>query len=1023
MACWTFTDYRDALLSTGIFGGSNANERQAYIANLVKDTYLLSSPTYSFITNNGTSDIDLTRKLPIVLGENASSYTPLIFLCQSATSGKTWIGFKRQEDVDNFKSLFTAGFKYIEIISDASNCKCQVLDSFINQFSDTANKGIPFSDLLDQLIRNITNTGEANWAYVDDFAGGVWHRSYTKDTLKSTLLSNSLLSGSKWYELTHDAFPSSEWNRNPSLQTNSAKSRAMNEVSLPEVKLAAAPQEKPQKGDWLKDFPKPRLRGGNMLKVGWPTPASSPLMTSEIISGGLSAVMNAVQAAYNSTFNNAQTRLAAAFKQPIVKENKVNDTDNPCMSDILCFGQFLSSDRNSDVNVVACFSGFTTPLKVTAGPSIKDLKAIRNTMNFAYQQLLDDCNDDTNTAPIRWDHSFNACYILKGLSCGAGQPTTKACCDGISPYATPTITDTPSEEFTYWGNGDIWSRYTLFTTAEKDLYGNITPFKFKKYSYAQAFLNVIDMLKRAVISNNLFKAIKECYLNLTDAMCTSETGEVEFPAGEDLNKLCEIACNYYNTEECKVSMENPERVEVPSLTGIDADKLSRYPDVKDKLLNCESYKFDICTDMIQTHFDYYANMIVVRNMERYDLEASCTSGNCAPTSSVVHDDECCTSTVGVSCTVWNEDTGMCEKHGGASPPSHTPCDLTQYVQSEDCRMSADLAEYSVAVKSYYAPYADPAKSCLLHTDRFMSDLGARYEIPFLGTGFINDLNITLNPNNVTINDNSYTWVEPSYNEDQGASISSGKGNNNDDDDGGGGGGGGEWPDDPSSLPSAPSLSNNDKPGLYVLFKRKTTQQAPSTGGVPGAITTETTYVFERCDSIQWRQNNFATIISAMSNIHIGNVSAESYCRDPSSAICQITGTRALSGVIHAIGVLKGRQYDSTDANVKKRLYFLAPIIDDGYGYKYTCKYLDSNFAWDINAYMGEHSPNQILLAKNVGDSGNQGITVTATCSVEDFHIPPQYPGDTTRPCGCNDTDISPLCVGDQIQTSVTIDLS
>lgn len=1025
MACWTFTDYRDALLSTGIFGGRDADERQAYIANLVKDTYLLSSPTYSFITNNGTSDIDLTRKLPLVLGENASSSTPLIFLCQSATSGKTWVGFKKQEDVDNFKSLFTAGFKYIEVINDTSDCKCQVLDSFINQFSETANAGISFSSLLNQLIDNITNTGGANnWAYVNDFVGGAWHRSYTKATLKSTLLSNSLLSGSTWYELTHDAFPSSEWNRNPSLQTNIAKSRAMNEVSLPEERLAAAPQEKPQKGDWLKDFPKPRLRGGNMLKVGWPTPASSDLMTSEIISGGLSAVMNAAQAAYNSTFNNAQTRLAAAFKQPIVKENKVNDTDNPCMSDILCFGQFLSSDRNSDVNVVACFSGFTTPLKVTAGPSIKDLKAIRNTMNFAYQQLLDDCNDDTNTAPIRWDSSFNACFILKGLESDANKPTTEACCDGISPYARPTITDTPTEKFEYWSNGDIWSSYTLFTTAEKDLNGNISPFKFKKYSYAQAFLNVIDMLKRAVISKNLFKAIEECYRKLTNAMCASETDPVKLPAGEDLINTCEIVCNYYNSEECKVSMQSPELVEVPSLTGIDADKLSRYPDVKEKLLHCESYKFDICTDMIQTYFDYYANMIVVRNMERYDLKASCTSGDCAPTSSVVHDDACCTSLTGaVACTIWNEETGMCERQGAPGTVTNTPCDLMQYVQSEDCKMSADLVEYSVAVKSYYAKYPDPAKSCLLHTVQMLSDLGANYEIPFLGTGFINDLDITLNPNNVNINDNSYTWVEPSYNEDQGASISSGKGNNNDDDDGGGGGGGGEWPDDPSSLPSAPSLSNKDKPGLYVLFKKRTTQQAPSTGGTPGKITTETTYVFERCDSIQWRQNNFATIISAMSNIRLGDVSADSYCRDPSSAICQITGTRALSGVIHAIGVLKGREYDSTDANVKKRLYFLAPFIDDGYGYKYTCKYLDSNFAWDINAYMGEHSPNQILLAKNVGDSGNQGITVTANCSVGNFNIPPQYPGDTSTPCGCDDTDISPYCVGDITQTSVTINLS
>lgn len=1024
MACWTFTDYRDALLSTGIFGGSNANERQAYIANLVKDTYLLSSPTYSFITHNGTSDIDLNRKLPLVLGENASSSTPLIFLCQSATSGKTWIGFKKKEDVDNFKSLFTAGFKYIEVINDTSDCKCQVLDSFINQFSETANAGISFSDLLDQLIDNITNIGVANWAYVDDFVGGAWHRSYTKATLKSSLLANSLLSGSIWYELTHDAFPSSVWNSNPSLQTNIAKSRAMNEVSLPEVKLAATPRaNNPQKGDWLKNFPKPQLRGGNMLKVGWPTPASSPLMTSEIISGGLSAVMNAAQAAFNSTFNNAQTRLAAAFKQPIVKENKVNNTDNPCMSDILCFGQFLSSNRDSDVNVVACFSGFTTPLKVTAGPSIKDLKAILNTMNFAYQQLLDDCNDDTNTAPIRWDDTFNACYILKELPSGANKPTTKACCDGISPYATPTITDTPSGEFTYWADGDIWSSYTLFTTAEKDSTENIFPFKFKKYSYAQAFLNVTDMLKRAVISNGLFKAIKECYLKLTDAMCTSETDPVRFPAGEDLTNICEIACNYYNSEYCKVSMQSPETVEVPSLTGVDTGMLSRYPDVKEKLLNCASYKFDICTDMTQSYFDYYTNMIVVRNMERYDLKAICLSGNCAPTSSVVHDDACCASRSAVACTIWNEETNTCESQGAHGPVTYTPCDLTQYVQSDDCEMSADIAEYSVAVKSYYAEYTDPAKSCLLHTVQTTSDLGANYEIPFLGTGFINDLNVTLNPNNVDINDNSYTWVEPSYNEEQGSSISSGKGNNNDDDDGGGGGGGGEWPDDPSSLPDAPSLSNNDQPGLYVLFKKTTTEQAPSTGGVPGAITTVTRYVFEHCESIQWRQNNFATIISAMSDLYVMGVNADSYCREPSSITPTITGTRALSGTIHAIGVLNGRQYDSTDANVKKRLYFLAPVLDDGYGYKYTCKYLDPNFAWDNHAYMGERPSNQVILPGNIGNSGNQGITVTATFSVGNFHIPPQVPGDISRPCGCSDPEINPLCVGEITQTKVTINLS
>ena len=67
-----------------------------------------------------------------------------------------------------------------------------MLDSFINQFSETANEGISFSSLLDQLIDNITNTGGANnWAYVNDFVGGAWHRSYTKATLKSTLHSIS----------------------------------------------------------------------------------------------------------------------------------------------------------------------------------------------------------------------------------------------------------------------------------------------------------------------------------------------------------------------------------------------------------------------------------------------------------------------------------------------------------------------------------------------------------------------------------------------------------------------------------------------------------------------------------------------------------------------------------------------------------------------------------------------------------------------------------------------------------------
>ena len=1023
MACWTFTKYRDALLSTGIFG-SSTNERQAYIANLVKDTYLLSSPTYSFITNNGTTGIDLTRKLPIVLGENASSSTPLIFLCQSATSGKTWIGFKRQEDVANFKSLFTAGFKYIEIISDASNCKCQVLDSFINQFPEKANEGISFSDLLDQLIDKVTNIGTDNWAYVDDFVGGVWHRSYTKATLKSTLLSNSLLSGSKWYELTHDAFPSSEWNSNPSLQTNIAKSRAMNEVSLPEVNLAAAPQEKPQKGDWLKDFPKPRLRGGNMLKVGWPTPASSTLGTSKIISGGLSAVMNAAQAAYNSTFNNAQTRLSAAFKQPIVKENKVNDTDNPCMSDILCFGQFLSSDRNSDVNVVACFSGFTKPLKVTAGPSIKDLKAIRNTMNFAYQQLLDDCNDDTNTAPIRWDNSFNACYILKGLESDAGKPTTKACCDGISPYARPTITDNPTEKFEYWTNGDIWSSYTLFTTAEKDLNGNISPFKFKKYSYAQAFLNVTDMLKRAVISNGLFEAIKECYLKLTDAMCASETDTVKLPAGEDPDNICEIGCNYYNSEECKVSMENPERVEVPSLTGIDADKLSRYPKVKEKLLACQPYQFDICTDMIQTHFDYYANMIVVRNMERYDLKANCTSGDCTPDSSVVHDEACCTSQTGaVSCTIWDEETNECKHQGAPGTVTKTPCDLTQYVQSEDCEMSADLAEYSVAVKSYYAKYPESAKSCLLHTVQMLSDLGAHYEIPFLGTGFINDLNVTLNPNNVDINDDSYTWVEPSYNEAQGASISSGKGNNNDDDDGGGGGGGGEWPDpDPSDPPpKLPSVDNNDKPGLYVLVKRRITEQAAGSDGTPGKITSSVQYVFERCESIEWSYSNLSSIIQSMSGIRVGEVSATEYCDGSYLSTQSIVPSKELDNSIQAIGVLHGIRYDSTDENVRKRLYFLAPELNND-GYIYDCTYLDSNFAWDYDVYIPPpHASNQIILSGNIGGTGNLPITVTANFTAKDFYIPPQGgPGSTPAPCGCNDTPISELCKGDVIQTGVSI---
>ena len=967
MACWTFTDYRDALLGTGIFGGANATSFQQQIALNVRESFLLSSPTYNYITNNGTTDIDLSKTIPLTLGASASSTNPLIFLCQT-TAGNTYVGFKNDTDLERFKTFFNAGFKYVDIITNEHDCRCQVLDSFGDETSEELNT-------LELLSKEFTTSSISSntWAYVDDFTNGRWTKNLTRvEAVNGILYSHSgVLRNTTWVQLQPDSYKKSTW----------LNSRSSAQVAAQSVMPLAV------EDDWLSNFPKPKLKGGNMLKVGWPTPTSSGLSTDKVISGGLSAIFNAAQVAFNSSFNDAQHRFAAAFKRPIVAVNRVNGTNNPCMEDLVCGGFFYSSDANADPRVLISFSAFTTPMQVTTGPSIRDLRAIVNTMDYAFKQLQDQCGEEY-TAPTAWADNFDACFVLKGISTGANKPTTEACCDGAHLYAQPTSTDTTTNDFDEpWEDGAIWSQYSLLATAQKTGTGGTNSFKLKKYSYAHAFLKVVDMLKRAIVSKGLFQGITECYKNLTDALCASPDDPTKPDTPNDSLTDCNVYEQEFSTSDCKVSMKDPTQVLSfdGSVIGGTTDELSRYKEVRDHMMNCKSFQFDICRNMLQTFFSYYTNMIVTRNMRRINMKAVCNGDDCTPSLSIYTDDQCCTTVSGVMGNYIDED-GNCQGIPAIPSYTYTPCDVKAYTLPDDCVIDvSDAKNYAVAIKSYYEPYEDSKKSCLLHTTTTSGNLGASYEIPFLGTGFDEDMQSLLNPYDIKIDDASYVWVEPDYNEDLGAS-STGGGTGNNNGNGGGGGGGGGLPGGTTTRPTSPGLYWVDRTNTVLKIVQN------SAGQLSWQRVVEPIYY--KCENIQWREADINRIESSLRNEVVRDMWPTSPdepdpCSEyPSPGRPSVFANDSVSLYhgIHAVGILGTRIFDSSDSGVAANLMFIPPLSN-----KYM---LHSDFT--LNILSAPYSDKGIFFASNIEGIGNRELSITANFKCRVYPFEETYMMDVTQ---------------------------
>ena len=964
MACWTFTDYRDALLGTGIFGGANATSFQQQIALNVRESFLLSSPTYNYITNNGTTDIDLSKTIPLTLGASASSTNPLIFLCQT-TAGNTYVGFKNDTDLERFKTFFNAGFKYVDIITNEHDCRCQVLDSFGDETSEELNT-------LELLSKEFTTSSISSntWAYVDDFTNGRWTKNLTRVEAVNGILSShsGVLRNITWVQLQPDSYKKSTW----------LNSRSSAQVAAQSVMPLAV------EDDWLSNFPKPKLKGGNMLKVGWPTPTSSGLSTDKVISGGLSAIFNAAQVAFNSSFNDAQHRFAAAFKRPIVAVNRVNGTNNPCMEDLVCGGFFYSSDANADPRVLISFSAFTTPMQVTTGPSIRDLRAIVNTMDYAFKQLQDQCGEGY-TAPTAWADNFDACFVLKGISTGANKPTTQACCDGVHPYAQPTSTDTTTGVFDEpWEDGAIWSQYSLLATAQETSIGRINSFKLKKYSYAHAFLKVVDMLKRAIVSKGLFQGITECYKNLTDALCASPDDPTKPDTPNDSLTDCNVYEQEFSTSDCKVSMKDPTQVLSfdGSVIGGTTDELSRYKEVRDHMMNCKSFQFDICRNMLQTFFSYYTNMIVTRNMRRINMKAVCNGDDCTPSLSIYTDDQCCTTVSGVMGNYIDED-GNCQGIPAIPSYTYTPCDVKAYTLPDECVIDvSDAKNYAVAIKSYYKQYEESNKSCLLHTTTTSGNLGASYEIPFLGTGFDEDMQSLLNPYDIKIDDASYVWVEPDYNEDQGAS-STGGGNNNDDEGEGGGGG----------LPGG-TTTPPKSPGLYWVDRTNTVLKVVQNPGGQLIWQRVVEPIYYKCENIQWREADINRIESSLRNEVVLDMWPTSPddpdpCSEypsPGRPWVFENDSVSLHHGIHAVGILGTRIFDSSDSGVAANLMFIPPLSN-----KYM---LHSDFT--LNILSAPYSDKGIFFASNIEGIGNRELSITANFKCRVYPFEETYMMDVTQ---------------------------
>lgn len=420
----------------------------------------------------------------------------------------------------------------------------------------------------------------------------------------------------------------------------------------------------------------------------------------------ITPIMDAALARLAQSGDEAKLTLAKAFKQV----DKVESTLE-CGEDLFCLSETNPNSKES-ISFTGCMARLKGKVKFTFGPSIKDLIQVKLT----FDSLVDALSRKAKDEPFSFVNYSLFCEIY-----GWDDTELKKCCKVNSHIVSPS-TGSGS-----WKDKDLWSKYTFFTTYSLDannndkLSGNGI---IVRKSYAHFMLSSAPLLKRLVFSDNLLKAIKECFDALHATLLSQGNDPEEgLPECQD--------CNWKTRfEGCLGCASSPETEQSP------LDKL---------LLQCSgSITTTKCTGVLE--LSTLEQLIFIKRITTTTLTATCPSGlTCKKQESQVSAREgmyayitssCAPLSPGstcnfTSCICKGEIIGCCNSHASIMEDSEKcpTCEGYTVIENPNCSIaSSEKYKYEI-VKKYY----NSKSNCLLQT--ITSGTGATWSIPFLNLNF------------------------------------------------------------------------------------------------------------------------------------------------------------------------------------------------------------------------------------------------------------------------------------------------
>lgn len=823
MACLTWSEYCNKFADSGIFDPENYAPASS---GEPSNVYLKDSPAYLGYKN---------ELAPIQLDQN-----DVIYMARDIVSGDFFLGLP-DDLINGNKGGNYAQYlenmlrlcKPITITSDVSGCKC---------FTMTAVPAptitpITFTDYFytkEQVFSNIPNIGILLYyngreydTYVDILAKSPTGDDYTWHD-RITMVSQSDLSNipNNYYDILPNY-----WLRMFSFDSEIDRLIPEDNTRRLNSNIVRAPINA--------NMVKARMMGDGLnFNLQFETTGINAQY------GAASPMMNAALANFSESFDAGQQRMAAAFKNlESVTNNFKSAQGDPCSNDLFMVARHVEPDEDQAVRFICGVSAFRGPLTISFGPSRADLTMVKNTFDWIYRKLKADCKGSSDILTLT--DPTDMCYFYQDSD-------TVPCCQEVDMYMSP------SGSTTGWNDSELWSAYSKFAIggwtppADWDYDGLVV---FRK-SYVHRVLSSDILLRRLVVSDNLFSAIEECFQNLVNDYYYCK-GEKPSPGGggEEEEEQCPTRDYSYVWSGCNVNINDP-------ITFVNSEygALAKIPAAAQALINCQSLPGSVSTCSGLSEIEVYQGLIIARDLTSYNIEATCNcpegqSCDCGMQGSAYTLDECCFEGGVTGGQAWDPDAGTCVSWGGVPWNEYTPCDVMQYSQSPYCQINVTTEHIYDVVKQFYQENYPPHPSkCLYSTIASGGSFGASYEIPFLNYRWDEELNNYLYSTSST----DYGDIEFDPNKDPTQNPNddgSGNGGESHPQKGGGGGGSGG-----SDYPRTPGVYHRS-----ALMGTSYEQEPPGPDGTPGRLIKVTKQVgwksWNKCAQLGWARWSFGSNIT------------------------------------------------------------------------------------------------------------------------------------------------------------------